>query len=54
MIQMLRKEACPGSVADLAHVVTADCLADCLTKSSANSHNLRTAVMTVIYSKKLT
>ena len=31
------KEACSGSIADLAHVVTADCLADCLTKASANS-----------------
>ena len=46
MIQMLRKEACSGSIADLAHVVTADCLADCLTKASANSLNLRTAVLT--------
>ena len=46
MIQMLRKGACSGSIADLAHVVTADCLADCLTKASANSLNLRTAVLT--------
>jgi hypothetical protein len=46
MIQMLREEACSGSIADLAHVVTVDCLADCLTKASANSQNLRTAVMT--------
>jgi hypothetical protein len=46
MIQILRKEACSGSIADLAHFVTADCLADCSPKASANSQNLRTPVMT--------
>ena len=35
MIQMLRKESCSGSLDDLAHVVSADCLADALTKLSA-------------------
>ena len=35
MIQMLRKEASSGMIDDLAHVRTAHCLADCLTKSSA-------------------
>ena len=33
MIQMLRKEACSGSIADLSHIRTQWCLADCLTKS---------------------
>jgi hypothetical protein len=46
MIQMLRKEACSGSIADLAHVNSEDCLADCLTKASANPTNLINAIMT--------
>ena len=44
MIQMLRKEACSGSVADLSHIRTQWCLADCLTKKSANPQNLFDAV----------
>ena len=32
MIQMLRKEACSGAIADLSHVRTERCLADCLTR----------------------
>ena len=40
MIQMLRKEACSGAIADLFHVRTERCLADCLTKASANCRNL--------------
>ena len=36
MIQMLRKEACSGAIADLSHVRTEHCLSDCLTKRSAN------------------
>ena len=39
MIQMLGKEACSGSTADLPHVRTQWCLADCLTKKSANPQN---------------
>ena len=35
MIIQLRHEACSGSIDDLAHVVSEDCLSDCLTKSSA-------------------
>ena len=35
MIQMMRHEACSGDIQDLAHVVTKNMLADCLTKSSA-------------------
>ena len=31
MISMLRKEACSGSIHDLAHISTQNCLADCLT-----------------------
>jgi hypothetical protein len=45
MIQMLRKEACSGSIDDLAHVKTEDCLADCLTKASANPTALVNAIM---------
>ena len=40
MIQMLRKEVCSGSIADLSHIRTQWCLADCLTKKSANPQNL--------------
>ena len=46
MIQMLRKEACSGAIADLSHVRTEHCLADCLTKRSANPKNLLTSVQT--------
>ena len=41
---MLRKEACSGSIADLSHIRTQWCLADCLTKKSANPQNLIDAV----------
>ena len=44
MIQMLRKEACSGAIADLSHVRTEHCLSDCLTKKSANPKNLMDAV----------
>ena len=40
MIQMLRKEACSGSIADLSHIRTQWCLADCLSKKPANPQNL--------------
>ena len=43
---MLRTEACSGSVHDLAHIPTPNCLADCLTKASAKADNLITAVQT--------
>ena len=46
MISMLRKEACSGSIHDLAHIQTKNCLADCLTKASAKADNLITAVQT--------
>ena len=46
MINQLRTEACSGSIDDLAHVVSDDCLADCLTKSSAKPQNLIDAVNT--------
>ena len=46
MIQMLRKEACSGSIDDLAHVRTEVCLSDCLTKASAKSLNIRQAIET--------
>ena len=44
MISMLRKEACPGSTHDLAHIPTPNCLADCLTTASAKADKLITAV----------
>ena len=46
VISMFRKEACSGSIHDFAHIPTQNCLADCLTKASANSDNLITAVKT--------
>ena len=46
MINSLRHEACSGSIDDLAHVSSADCLADCLTKSSAKPDALIKAVTT--------
>ena len=46
MIQMLRKEANSGRIDDLAHVVTSDCLSDCLTKHSAKPDALVKAVET--------
>ena len=43
MISMLRKEACSGSIHDLALITTQNCLADCPTKASAKADNLITA-----------
>jgi len=48
MINQLRHEACSGSIHDLAHVVSQDCLSDCLTKQSAKSDILQKAVDTGI------
>ena len=48
MIQMLRKESCSGQIEDLARVSSADCLPDCLTKSSAKSDALYKTVSTMI------
>ena len=44
MIQMLRTEAISGAIDDLAHVVSVDCMADCLTKASAKADYLIKAV----------
>ena len=44
MVSMFRKEACSGSIHDLAHISIQNCLADCLTKSSEKADNLITAV----------
>ena len=44
MISMLRKEACSVSIHDLAHMPTQNCMADCLTRSSAKADNLITAL----------
>ena len=46
MISMLRKEVCSKSIHDLAHIPDQNCLADCLTKASAKTDNLITAVQT--------
>ena len=46
MISMLRKEACSGSIHDLAHIPIQNCLADCLEKASAKGDKLITAVKT--------
>ena len=46
MISMLGKDACSGSIHDLAHIPTQNCLADCLTTASAKADNLITAVKT--------
>jgi len=46
MIQMLRQGACSGQLADMAHVTTNDCYADCLTKHSAKPDSLVQAVET--------
>ena len=51
MISMMRKEACSGSVHDLAHISNPNCLADCLTKASAKADNLIKAVKTGNYWK---
>ena len=46
VISMMRKEACSGSIHDLAHIPTQHFLADCLTTSSAKADNLNTSVKT--------
>ena len=46
MISMFRKEACSGTIHDLAHIPTETCSADCLTKESAKADNLITVVKT--------
>ena len=49
MFSMLRKEACSGSIHDLALFQLKNCLADCLTQSSAKADNLITAGSLVDY-----
>ena len=44
LIQMLRKESISGKIDDLAHVSSADCLSDCLTKHSAKPDAIIQAV----------
>ena len=46
MINQLRTESCSGAIDDLAHVVSEDCLADCLTKASAKPQALMKSVDT--------
>ena len=46
LIQMLRKESTSGKIDDLAHVSSADCLSDALTKHSAKPDALLQAVDT--------
>ena len=45
-IQMLRKEACSGSIDDLAHIPTEFCLADPLTKATVTPEQLVKACQT--------
>ena len=47
MISMLRKKARSGSIHDVAHIPTQNCLADCRTTASAREDTLITAVKTV-------
>ena len=47
MISLLRNETCSGSISDLAHISTQNCLADCVTKSSAKADSLITALKAV-------
>ena len=44
MTSLLRKEACSGSIHDIAHIPTQNCLAECVTKTSAKADNLITVV----------
>ncbi len=44
LVQMLRKESISGRIDDLAHVSSADCLSDCLTKHSAKPDAIIQAV----------
>ena len=46
MINQLRTEACSGAIDDLAHVVSGDMLADCLTKGTVKPDALIKAVNT--------
>ena len=46
MITQLRTECLTGAIDDLAHVVSIDCMADALTKASANPAYLLKAVNT--------
>lgn len=46
MVNQLRHEALTGNVEDLAHVVSADCLSDCLTKHLAKPDALIKCVFT--------
>ena len=47
MICMLQKEARSKNIYDLAHIPSQNCLADCLTKASAEADKLIPAVETV-------
>ena len=46
MINQLRHESCSGAINDLAHVVSEDCLSDCLTKTNAKPDALIKTVTT--------
>ena len=46
MINQLRTEALSGQIDDLAHVISVDCMADCLTKASAKADYLLKAINT--------
>ena len=44
IISILQKEACSGNVHDLARISNHNCVADCLTKASAEADNFITSV----------
>ena len=46
MNSILRQESCSGSIHNLAHISNQNCLAECLTQSSAKGDRLITAVKT--------
>ena len=46
MISILKKKAFSGCIHDLVHISIQICLPDCLTKTSAKTDNLITAVKT--------
>ena len=46
MINQIRYESCSGAIDDLAHVVSIDCLSDCLIKAPARADYLLKTVNT--------
>ena len=51
---MLREEDVSGQIEDVAHVVSVDCLSDCLTKASAKADALVRVVSTGVLKNLVT